>query len=238
MNLRAAALAACPLLLAAGCGDRDEPDDSILRAEPVSDPFAAVDADAPLAGPGAGITSELPVDSVDPIDPTNGAAAGVNDSVPGPESPRDDGVQVANGVGGELGGTYLAPVFVPGGTFGVAGLYDASVRRPLGTDVRYLYITPDGILIVYDYDLDPYGTGLDCYRDGRASPPVSDPGRKRGDDYLVDGRSVRIVRETLGIGYGFTDTLDDDRDGNATECPYHRYPRVTGLSAIDFGLCR
>lgn len=127
----------------------------------------------------------------------------------------------------------FGPVDVPGDTRTIAGLYDASIERPLGTDVRYVLITVDGVLVVHDYDLDPYGTGLNCYRDGRPLPLVRD----RGDDYLLDGRSVRIAREALGIGFGYTDTLDDDRDGDIAEFLYYRYPRADGLSDVDFAAC-
>ena len=96
--------------------------------------------------------------------------------------------------------------------------------------MRYVLITVDGVLVDYDYDLDPYGTGLNCYRRGLPLPLVRD----RGDDYLLDGRSVRIAREALGIGFAYIDILDDDRDGDIAESLYYRYPRLSGLSEADF----
>ncbi len=220
MRFRLTVLAACALALAA-CDDYDDDSDGVVTvAASTNDPFAPVD---PLAGPPGVITSEVdPLDDTF-VDPTLGT--GVNPGV----DPFVDDVPLDD----DIGGPYFAPVPVPGSTFGVAGLYDASIRRPLGIDTRYVYITPDGFLVEYDYDLDPYGTGLNCYRRGLPLPLV----RNRSDDYLLDGRAVRIVREDLGIGYAYVDILDDDRDGNITETLYYRYPRVSGLAVNDFGRC-
>ena len=162
-------------------------------------------------------------DGVDPIagDPLAGGSL---------EPVGDDGVPADD----DPAARPFAPADVPGDTRNVAGLYDASIARPLGLDVRYVLITSDGTFTLFDYDLDPYGTGLNCFRDGRPRALV----RERGDDYLLDGRSVRVARETLGIGFGYTDTLDDDRDGDTSDFVYYRYPRVPGLSALDLAPCR
>ena len=214
---RVAALAAAlgvSLIGLAGCGEYEG--DALPGTDVGLDPDAVdgapldpvdVDADPDVADP-------------DVADPGDGAAGVDADGDP----PADDD-PVARPFG---------PVDVPGDTRNIAGLYDGSVRRPLGVDTRYVLITADGTLVVYDYDQDPYGTGLNCYRAGAPLPLV----RERGDDYLLDGRSVRIARETLGIGFGFTDTLDDDRDGDATEFLYYRYPRTSGLSVTDLNVCR
>ena len=115
----------------------------------------------------------------------------------------------------------------------LAGLYDGSIARPLGRDVRYVLITPEATLVVYDYAQDPYGTGANCFVVGPALPLV----HRGGDDYLLGGRAVRLARETLGIGFGSPDALDEDGDGDFTEFVYRRFPRVTGLAAADLNAC-
>ena len=203
----AAALALCALGVA-GCSDDDDDDDAVpdTAVGGPLDPLAPVD--------GAGVVPDVGSDiDVDPID-------GGADDLPVDDDP------LARPFG---------PVDVPGDARrNLAGLYDASIRRPRGLDVRYVLIDLGGALVVYDYDQDPYGTGLNCYRAGVPQRLVRD----RGDDYLLDGRSVRIARETLGIGFGYTDTLDDDRDGDFTDFVYYRYPLLSGLSALDLNLCR
>ena len=228
LSTRTATLvAALALGLVAGCSDDDD-DDAPLgddAARPLlGDPFA------PVGGTNTGgpDPSRPPVASGAPV---GGGADGLADGqvdgqTGGPvDAPADDD---------PIAGRPFAPVPVPGDTRDLAGLYDASIGRPLGTDIRYVLITPDGVLVEYDYDLDPYGTGLNCHRAGAPRTLV----RERGDDYLLDGRSVRIARETLGIGFGYTDTLDDDRDGDFTDFVYYRYPRLAGVSATDLNLCR
>ena len=210
-GFRTLALGAC-LVAAAGCSSDDDDDDLddvdgpvLFPGAPGADPFAGVpDLDAPGVG------------DPDLVDPDL--------DVPADDDP--------DGLG--LVGAPFAPVDVPGDARNVAGLYDASVRRPLGLDVRYLLITVNDTVVVYDYDQDAYGTGLNCYRAGAPVPFVRD----RGDDYLLDGRSVRVARDTLGIGFGFTDTLDDDRDGDFTDFVYYRYPLLSGLSVLDLNRCR
>ena len=202
-------------LVAAGCDELDEPDEPFDPDTLASAPFASAPID-PLAAP------PRPVRGTD-----DGRPDVVGDEIGGEvgddERPTDDDPARP-----------FAAADVPGDYRNLAGLYDASIARPLGVDVRYVLITAGGTFTLYDYQLDPYGRGLNCYADGRSRPLV----RMRGDDYLLDGRSVRIARETLGIGFGYTDGTDDDRDGDPTDFVYYRYPRVAGLSPLDFVPCR
>ena len=204
---RAAALALVASALV-GCEDLEEPDEPFDPDSLAASPFAPAPAD-PFAGPTR--ADAFPGDGglVDPDAP----------DLPADDDPAD---------------RPFAPADVAGDYRNLAGLYDASVRRPLGTDVRYVQITAGGAFVVFDYQGDAYGRGGNCFLRGRPGVLVRD----RGDDYFLDGRSVRIARETLGIGFGYTDGLDEDRDGDPTDLVYYRYPEVVGLSPLDLVPCR
>ena len=212
-------------LVAGGCDELEEPDEPFDPAALASAPFAPAPID-PFAAPPRpvpGVDDRLADAAGDAAGDAVGDRTGDDDGIDGAERPADDDPARP-----------FAPVDVPGDYRNLAGLYDASIARPLGVDVRYVLITAGGTFTLYDYQLDPYGRGLNCYADGRPRPLV----RERGDDYLLDGRSVRIARETLGIGFGYTDGTDDDRDGDPADFVYYRYPRVAGLSPLDFVPCR
>jgi hypothetical protein len=123
----------------------------------------------------------------------------------------------------------------PGGDITpIAGLYDA--RRIIGTetDERYALFDATGLFTIYDLEQDALGSGDNCYRP-TAPVTVSPNG---GDSYSIDERVTTIVRTETGIDLTFTDSTDEDEDGDLSETLTQSWLAVAGIVIDDLLDCR
>ena len=223
------ALLAGSLILLQGCSDSD--DDPVAPVAPVVPVAVADDA---VAADGS------PLQTV-PDDGVGGAAGDVGDDA--------TDVTGTGGVGGtpdvadadDDPGTGTTPTAAPttgsGGFAAIAGLYDASTEEEGAIDEIYVEILADGTFTLYDYDGDDFDQGENCYF--IATGQLASLG---GDSYRLTGEEfgeveAMLVRSGDSLVLTFTDTFDDDGDGDTTETFGESWTLVTNLSSTDFNEC-
>ncbi|MEE9319876.1 MAG: hypothetical protein V3U76_05470 [Granulosicoccus sp.] len=126
----------------------------------------------------------------------------------------------------------------PGGdVVEIAGLWNGTVTTDGKTDVLYWFITNNGVLILYDYDQDDFGSveKANCYVIGAPVSIAPDS----GDNYLIGNIPARVTRagDTLTITFQEADTIDIDRDGDVEETVELNWSVAEGLAVQDLNAC-
>jgi len=119
----------------------------------------------------------------------------------------------------------------------IAGLWNGSVSSDGKTDVLYWYVTNNGVLILYDYDQDDYGSPekANCYSIGAPITIVPES----GDQYSIGDIPARITRagDILTITFLEADAIDIDNDGDTDEIVELVWSVVEGLAVQDLNAC-
>ena len=119
----------------------------------------------------------------------------------------------------------------------IAGLWNGSVSADGKTDVLYWYVTNNGVLILYDYDQDDYGSPekANCYAIGAPITIVPES----GDNYSIGGIPARMTREgdILTVSFLGADAIDIDRDGDTEETVELFWSAAEGIAVQDLNAC-
>jgi len=97
----------------------------------------------------------------------------------------------------------------------IEGLWDITANG----NIRYLEFTADAKWIIWDYDADLVGGGLNCYRKTEADfIPIGN------NNFNLTGEVVTVV-------------VDGDKATVSNSAGTFTYPRAVGVSVVDFALC-